>query len=183
MNLESILLTLLPHLQDANELKTLMNYWWIIVIHYICIAWAMIMKCWQNRDAFGTPYGTAIIAWSTIIIWYHIQYRDCCGTLITPWNHNTQHISHPHGWAVGCLFWVCLGKLRVCPWNCIILNWIMHCNDGPIRTVAQIPQCTSPIIHNTSICNRNVHMCAHFCYKMVHYGTFIWYIMGIARWF
>ena len=29
---------------------------------------------------------------------------------------------------------------------------------------------TFPISHNTLFCNRNVHMCAHFCYKMVHCG-------------
>ena len=33
---------------------------------------------------------------------------------------------------------------------------------------SQIPQCTSPLSHNASFCNRNVHKCAHFCYKMVH---------------
>ena len=38
------------------------------------------------------------------------------------------------------------------------------------RTVSQIPQCTSLISHNAPFCNRNVHMCAHFCYKMVHCG-------------
>ena len=41
------------------------------------------------------------------------------------------------------------------------------------RPFAQIPQCTSPISHNAPFCNRNVHMCAHFCYKMVHCGIFV----------
>ena len=31
--------------------------------------------------------------------------------------------------------------------------------------VAQTPQCTSPISYNAPICNRNVHVCEHFCYK------------------
>ena len=26
--------------------------------------------------------------------------------------------------------------------------------------------------HNAPFCNRNVHMCAHFCYKMMHCGIF-----------
>ena len=39
--------------------------------------------------------------------------------------------------------------------------------------VAQIPQFSNPISHNAPFCNRNVHMCAHFCYKMVHYGIFV----------
>ena len=36
-----------------------------------------------------------------------------------------------------------------------------------------IPQCSSPISHNASFCNRNVDMCARFCYKMVHCGIFV----------
>ena len=35
--------------------------------------------------------------------------------------------------------------------------------------------------HNASICNRNVHTCAHFYYKMLHCGTWVWCIMGFNR--
>ena len=35
-----------------------------------------------------------------------------------------------------------------------------------------IIQCNRLISHNAPLCNRNVHMCAHFCYKLVHCG--IW---------
>ena len=38
------------------------------------------------------------------------------------------------------------------------------------RSDAQIPQCTSFMSHNAPFCNRNVHTCAHFCYKTVHCG-------------
>ena len=38
------------------------------------------------------------------------------------------------------------------------------------------------ISHNAIFCNRNVHMCAHFCYKMVHCGIFVWCILGFVRW-
>ena len=48
-------------------------------------------------------------------------------------------------------------------------------------SVAQIPQCTSSISHNASFCSRNVHMCAHFCYKIVHCGIFVWHIVGCVR--
>ena len=34
---------------------------------------------------------------------------------------------------------------------------------------------------NAPICNRNVHISAHFCYKMVHYGIFVQYIVGFVR--
>ena len=46
------------------------------------------------------------------------------------------------------------------------------------RPDTQIPQCTYAISHNALFCNRNVHTCAHFCYKMVHCGIFVWCIMG-----
>ena len=34
--------------------------------------------------------------------------------------------------------------------------------------------------HNAPFCNRNVHMCAHFCCKIVHCGIFVWCIVGIC---
>ena len=60
-------------------------------------------------------------------------------------------------------------------------NWNIPDKLG-IRPVTQIPQCTSPISHNAPFCNRNVHTCAHFCHKMVHYGIFVWCIVGFVRW-
>ena len=47
------------------------------------------------------------------------------------------------------------------------------------RPVSQIPQYTSLISHNAPSCNRNLHMCAHFCHKMVHWGIFVKWIMGL----
>ena len=47
-------------------------------------------------------------------------------------------------------------------------------------------QCTSPITpKNAPFCNKNVHICdicAHFCYKTVHCGMFVWCIVGFVRW-
>ena len=37
------------------------------------------------------------------------------------------------------------------------------------------------ISHNAPFCDRNVHICAHFCYKMVHCGTWITCIVGFAQ--
>ena len=53
-----------------------------------------------------------------------------------------------------------------------------HCSDNnngehTARPVSQIPKCTSTKSQNAPFCNRNVHMCAHFCYKMVHRGIFV----------
>ena len=39
------------------------------------------------------------------------------------------------------------------------------------RPVSQIPQCIRPIAYNAPFCNRNVHACAHFCYKAMHFGN------------
>ena len=37
--------------------------------------------------------------------------------------------------------------------------WEGHCKSGiQNRPVSQIPQCTSPVSHNASFCNRNVHI-------------------------
>ena len=51
-----------------------------------------------------------------------------------------------------------------------------------IRLILHIPQRDSPISHNAPFCSRNVHICAHFCYKIVHCGIFVWCIVGIVRW-
>ena len=42
------------------------------------------------------------------------------------------------------------------------------------RPISQIPQCISVISHNAPFCNRNVHTCGHFCYKMEHCGKWDW---------
>ena len=49
------------------------------------------------------------------------------------------------------------------------------------RPISQIPQCIWQISHNAPFWNRNVHTCAHFCYKMVHCGIWDWCIMGFAQ--
>ena len=50
------------------------------------------------------------------------------------------------------------------------------------RPISQIPQRICAISHNAAFCNRNVHMCAHFCYKMLHCGISVWCILGFVRW-
>ena len=37
--------------------------------------------------------------------------------------------------------------------------------------------------HNAPFRNRNVHTRAHFCYKILHCGIFVWCIVGFVRWF
>ena len=41
------------------------------------------------------------------------------------------------------------------------------------------------VFHNAPFYNRNVHRCAHFCYKMEHYGIFVWseiIVSGLMYW-
>ena len=49
------------------------------------------------------------------------------------------------------------------------------------KPATQIPQRNSPISYNASFCNRNVHMCAYFCYKMMHCEIFVCCIVGFVR--
>ena len=53
---------------------------------------------------------------------------------------------------------------------------------GPNRPISQMPQCIRQISHNAPFCNRNVHTCAHFCYKMLHCGIWHRCILGFVRW-
>ena len=46
---------------------------------------------------------------------------------------------------------------------------------------SQIPQCICTVSHNATFCSRNVHRCAHFCYKMMHCGIFVWCIVGFVK--
>ena len=45
-------------------------------------------------------------------------------------------------------------------------------------TISQISQCIAPISHMQ--CNRNMHTCTHFCYKMVNCGIWEWCIVGFV---
>ena len=53
-----------------------------------------------------------------------------------------------------------------------VFNMLPRSDWSSIRLAPQIPWCTSLIFHNAPCCNRNVHMCAHFCYK--------WCIVGYS---
>ena len=79
-------------------------------------------------------------------------------------------------WHIKC---VCLNYFRKPTRNmCVIFSYFFQywdsartCTSCKInKPVAQIPQCTSPISHNAPFYNRNVHICAHFCYKIIHSG-------------
>ena len=50
------------------------------------------------------------------------------------------------------------------------------------RPISQIPKYICAISHNAAFCSSNVHMCAHFCCKMVHCGIFVWCIVRFVRW-
>ena len=73
--------------------------------------------------------------------------------------------------------------------NVPILSHISHRQDSNPevfnggewnRPISQVPECIRQISHNASFCNRNVHTCAHFCYKMVHCVIWDWCIVGFV---
>ena len=49
------------------------------------------------------------------------------------------------------------------------------------RPIWQIPQCISLVSHSAPFCERNVHTCAHFSYKMVHCGIWDRCIVGFVN--
>ena len=49
------------------------------------------------------------------------------------------------------------------------------------RPISQIPQSIKQTSHSAPFCNRKVHICAHFCYKMVHCGIWNWCIVGFGQ--
>ena len=63
------------------------------------------------------------------------------------------------------------------PWRPLLATVMERYMVGRLWALYQIYN-----LHNGPICNRNVHICAHFCYKMVHCGMFVWCIMGLVRW-
>ena len=51
-----------------------------------------------------------------------------------------------------------------------------------IWLIWHISRCNCPTYQHASFCNRNVHMCAHFCYTMMHCGILVWCMVGFGRW-
>ena len=65
-------------------------------------------------------------------------------------------------------------------WNPVItrslFSQVLKQHGGQWAThISQFTQCTSPIFHNASLCNRNMHTCAHFWYKEALCGIFVLY--------
>ena len=52
-------------------------------------------------------------------------------------------------------------------------QWYLIKDKTGDRPIVQILQCIHVVSHDAPFCNRNVHMRAHFCYKMVHCGIFV----------
>ena len=62
------------------------------------------------------------------------------------------------------------------------VQWVKPCISMFInRPISQIPWCIRQY-PTAPFCNRNVHTCAHFCYKIVHCGIWHWCILGFVRW-
>ena len=64
--------------------------------------------------------------------------------------------------------------MSIFPFQYLLIMLLNPPNSIPI---SQIKQCIRHMSHDAPFCNRNVHTCAHFCYKMVQYG-----ILSNALW-
>ena len=64
-------------------------------------------------------------------------------------------------------------------WVRKIILMVLQCKF--YRPISQIPWCITQMSHNASFRNRNVHTCAHFCYKMVHCGIWDGCIVGFVQ--
>ena len=91
--------------------------------------------------------------------WIYIYIYVCVCVCIL---HTLQHVRD--GGILGVF--VCSNSDKIFTFVPITL-----CNFALQRPISQITQCIRRISHNAPFCNRNVHAYAHFCYKMVHYGT------------
>ena len=54
-----------------------------------------------------------------------------------------------------------------------MVNYIWELMNSANTPISQIPQCMRQIFHNVSFCDRDVHTCAHFCYKIAYCGIFV----------
>ena len=73
--------------------------------------------------------------------------------------------------------WLVLSLFLLCAKLCIY-----NVAGDSYRPAAEIPQCTSSISQNAPFCNRNVHICAHFCYKVVHCWILVWSHDDVIKW-
>ena len=55
-------------------------------------------------------------------------------------------------------------------WSLLTTGKLFH---ERVRPDAHIPQWTSPISQDAPFCNKNVHVCAYSCYKILHCGIYL----------
>ena len=166
--------TMLPKLCQMNEFY---QYIWTVQrIEYIfgtysakCFSWVLdIQKIWQKT--VSKRFLRLCFKWNQQFLQYQyweIWTADIAFTLIM---HTI----------LACLFWLWYNSSR----NHVIhlsvffgVVKLFHSYRG-YRPISYIPQCNRQISHNALFCNRNVHTCTHFCYKMVHRGIWDWYMVG-----
>ena len=84
---------------------------------------------------------------------------------ILQWNLN--QTNRPHWWLIQ---------------NCSVNDLVPSGNKPlPEPMLTEIFVALYSIPYTAPLCSRNVHTCAHFCYKMVHLGIWDWCIVGFVR--
>ena len=130
------------------------------------------------------------------VVWYMciltISFKVICLALGHPYDCPGVAESHPegYGWLDTTKWSWDHGKTKPCAYlkECTVLchtrviqpRWIPVYGMHAYRHVAQILQCTSTRSHSAPFGNRNVNTCAHFCYKIMHCGIFVWCILGFV---
>ena len=110
----------------------------------------------------------------------NICYKALCSKNNFPLNlnDNGKIVCEMGAWLLTILYIPFVAKIKLQTHKrhiSTLYSW--YCN----MPISQIPQCTRQIFHNGPFCNRNVHTCAHFCYKMVHFGIWDWCIVGFVQ--
>ena len=99
-----------------------------------------------------------------------ITWWACWGFVRPTTGHTIIFINHAHDHVFYFSLWFSTAQLKL-----YRSSYVSNSN----KPISQIPRCICPISHNPPICNRNVHTCAHFRYKMMHCAIFLWHIVGL----
>ena len=133
----------------------------------------------KSRISVNEIYGYPIFKW--VVTW-----RGWEGTMIVPTTSTRWHASfltlvtiHPFVTRMTHTFVIVKVILTFAMYTGRTLAFVKVWKNNAIDPISQIPQCIWQVSNNAPFCDRNVHACAHFFYKMVHCG--IWCTVGFVQ--
>ena len=144
-----------------------------------------ITKLWTNQqNGFIIYYISSNVTALKEMTKDIISLMSQCATPIDNFCENFIVAKVTARWDFSCIMNKSTRHAIVLVWKCISVTWgeWIHPTTSSNWPISQIPQCIRQISHNATFCNRNVHTCAHFCYKMLHCGMWHRCILGFVRW-